>query len=79
MLKEIGEFKIYFLIWLLKRLIYAGLEPVLSHSENDVQRALQTISTNNEIKIILIKYKLIPVLLARAFDNSRLTKRVLIL
>ncbi len=49
----------------------AGLEPVLSQTEKSfIESNYKQFSTNIKIKII----KLIPVLSARAFGPSRLTK-----
>ncbi len=65
---------IYFPVWLWNQLQSAGLEPVLSQTEKlCIASNYRQYTTNTKIKII----KLIPVLSARAFSLSRLTKLVL--
>ena len=61
------RFRIIFPVWLLNRLISAGLEVVLSHTEKlCIASYYRQFSTNIKIKII----KLTPVFLALAFGPS---------
>ncbi len=66
------EEKYYFSVWLRNQLQSDGLEPVLSHKEKScITSNYRQFSTN-------IRIRLIPVLIARAFEPSGLTNLVLL-